>query len=203
MNENVVFEIVKQITWIEWIGTIFGLLTVWYSVKSNILTWPTGIISVTAFGVLFFQIKLYSDALLQIFFLVMCIAGWWNWSLKKNDQKELPITYLKDKDRYKIAGLMLGFIILSGWFFSSFTDAHIPLWDSTATGISITAQLLLIRKKFETWFLWIIVDILSIGIYLYKEVYLTTFLYVVFLCMAIKGYFEWKKQIVKQKELSL
>lgn len=123
--------------------------------------------------------------------------------IKKNDQKELPITYLKDKDRYKIAGLMLGFIILSGWFFSSFTDAHIPFWDSTATGISITAQLLLIRKKFETWFLWIIVDILSIGIYLYKEVYLTTFLYVVFLCMAIKGYFEWKKQIVKQKELSL
>lgn len=193
-------EIIRQITWVEWVGTIFGLLTVWYSVKSNVLTWPTGMVSVAAYAVLFFQIKLYADAMLQVFFFIMCAIGWWNWSLKRNGQKELPITFLKNNDRYKILGLMVFFILLSGLVFSKFTDAHIPFWDSTATGMSIAAQLLLIRKKFETWILWIIVDMLSIGIYFHKEVYLTMFLYVVFLCMATQGYFEWKRKFLKQNE---
>ncbi|MCC7459779.1 MAG: nicotinamide mononucleotide transporter [Proteobacteria bacterium] len=193
-------EIIRQITWVEWVGTIFGLLTVWYSVKSNVLTWPTGMVSVAAYAVLFFQIKLYADAMLQVFFFIMCAIGWWNWSLKRNGQKELPITFLKNNDRYKILGLMVFCILLSGLVFSKFTDAHIPFWDSTATGMSIAAQLLLIRKKFETWILWIIVDMLSIGIYFHKEVYLTMFLYVVFLCMATQGYFEWKRKFLKQNE---
>lgn len=185
----------QKISITEWIGTIFGLLTVWYSVKENILCWPTGMISVAAYSILFFSIKLYADTLLQVFFFIVSILGWVAWAKRDKDNQELHITLLSKRDRILIFLLMIVCIILSGSLFSYYTDAHIPFWDSTATGMSVTAQLLLIRKKFENWILWIIVNILSIGIYFYKEVYLTTFLYVVFLCMATKGFFEWKKQL--------
>lgn len=190
----------RQTSMIEWIGTIFGLLTVWYSVKSNILTWPTGMISVAAYGILFFRIHLYADTLLQIFFFLMSVWGWWNWSLKKNNEHELPITTLSLPERIKIFALMLAFTLVSGFLFHRYTDAHIPFWDSTITGMSVTAQILLVKKKFENWILWIAVNILSIGVYCYKHVYLTAILYFIFLIMAIKGYLEWKRQIKVQKE---
>jgi nicotinamide mononucleotide transporter len=190
-----VLTALQQITLAEWVGTIFGLLTVWYSVKANILCWPTGMVSVAAYAVLFFNIKLYADTLLQVFFFVVSILGWWQWSRRDKNDLELPITILSNSDRFLILLLMIVCILSSGLLFSQFTDAHIPFWDSTVTGMSVTAQLLLIRKKFENWILWILVDVLSIGIYFYKEVYLTSFLYFVFLCMATKGFFEWKKRL--------
>lgn len=187
-----------NISTLEWIGTIFGLLTVWYSVKENILCWPTGMISVAAYGALFFSIKLYADTLLQIFFFVVSIIGWWQWARKDEHQEKLHITFLSAKNRVGILLLMIVCIVLCGSLFAAFTDAHIPFWDSTIAGMSVTAQLLLIRKKFENWILWISVNILSIGVYYYKAVYLTAFLYVVFLVMSTQGLLEWKKQLQKK-----
>lgn len=197
-----ILQSLQQTSLLEWIGTIFGLLTVWYSVKANILCWPTGMISVAAYAILFFHIHLYADALLQIFFFVVSAIGWWQWSKKANNNHELPITMLTAKSRVGIFFLMVACILFSGWFFSRFTDAHIPFWDSTATGMSVTAQLLMLRKKFENWILWIIVDVLSIGIYFYKQVYLTMLLYAVFLVMATMGYFEWRKLYRRQSNPS-
>jgi nicotinamide mononucleotide transporter len=192
----------QQVTLVEWVGTIFGLLTVWYSVKANILCWPTGMISVAAYAILFFNIKLYADTLLQIFFFIVSIIGWWQWSKRDKNDQTLPVTILSNLNRVLIFFLMIVCIVSSGYLFSRFTDAHIPFWDSTVTGMSVTAQLLLIRKKFENWILWIIVDVLSIGIYFYKEVYLTSFLYLVFLGMATKGFFEWKKQLQPRSKVA-
>lgn len=193
-----ILQSLQQTTLLEWIGTIFGLLTVWYSVKANILCWPTGMISVGAYAVLFFQIHLYADAILQIFFFVVSAIGWWKWSKKANNNHELPITMLSSKSRVGIFFLMIACILISGFLFAHFTDAHIPFWDSTASGMSVTAQILLLKKKFENWILWIIVDILSIGIYFYKHVYLTMILYAVFLVMATMGHFEWLRLYKQQ-----
>ena len=198
-----IWQTVQQTTWLEWVGTVFGLLTVWYSVKANILCWPTGMVSVAAYAILFFHIHLYADALLQIFFFVVSALGWWQWSKKANNDHELPITMLNSKNRISIFFFMVACILFSGWFFSKFTDAHIPFWDSTATGMSVTAQLLMMRKKLENWILWILVDILSIGIYYYKQVYLTTGLYAVFLIMATMGHFEWLKLYRRQSNPNL
>lgn len=183
---------------LEIIGVIFGLLSVYFSVKQNIWTWPTGIISVSAFGFLFFEIKLYADVCLQIFFLWSCIQGWYFWLHGGKNRSELKISLLNVQQRILILFGVFACVLLIGFLFSKLTDAALPYLDSTASGMSVVSQLLMMRKKLDHWYLWIIVDILSVGIYIYKEVYLTAGLYVVFLILCISGLIEWRKETAKE-----
>jgi nicotinamide mononucleotide transporter len=179
----------------EIVGVVFGLLSVWLTVRRSIWCWPTGIVSVAAFAVLFFDIKLYADMGLQIFFLATSFMGWYYWLRGGRNKTELPITTLTPN---QVALLGLGLVVsvlVVGYLFSMYTDAHIPFWDATASGMSVLAQVLLMRKKLESWYLWIAVDVLSIGIYIYKDVLLTAGLYVLFLLLAIGGLLEWRKAL--------
>jgi len=179
----------------EWIGVAFGFLSVYLTVKQNVWCWPTGIISVIAFVVLFYEIKLYVDVGLQIFFVVTSLQGWYYWLYGGQYKTELPISFL-NKKQIEILTLTLALsVLVIGYAFDTYTDAHIPFWDAAASGLSVVAQILLMRKKFENWYLWIAVDILSIGIYLYKSVYLTAGLYVVFLGLAISGLVAWRNSL--------
>ena len=180
---------------LELTGVLFGLLTVYFSVKQNIWTWPTGIVSVSAFGFLFFEIKLYADMCLQLFFLWSCIQGWYFWLYGGANRSELTITLLTSRQRILISLGVVGCVVLIGFLFSTFTDAALPYLDSTASGMSVVAQLLMMRKKFEHWYLWITVDVLSIGIYIYKNIPLTAGLYFIFLVLCIKGLIEWRKEL--------
>ncbi|MFL5732421.1 MAG: nicotinamide riboside transporter PnuC, partial [Chloroflexia bacterium] len=179
----------------EIVGVAFGLLSVWLTVKVSLWCWPIGIISVAAFAILFFEIKLYADMLLQIFFLVTSFLGWYYWLHGGREKAELPITTLS---RPQVALLGVGLAIsiyVVGYMFSTYTDAHIPFWDATASGMSVLAQLLLMRKMLENWYLWIAVDILSIGIYIYKQVNLTAALYLIFLILSIGGLLDWRRAL--------
>jgi nicotinamide mononucleotide transporter len=180
---------------LEWIGTAFGILSVYLTVKQNLWCWPTGIISVIAFLVLFYEVKLYVDAALQVFFLVLSIQGWYGWVYGGTNKTELPVSHLNSSQTIALGAALLVCIGLTGYVFDNFTDAHIPFWDATASGLSVAAQLLLVRKKVENWYLWIAVDILSIGIYFYKTIYVTAGLYVVFLFLAISGLREWQRTL--------
>lgn len=181
----------------EVVGVAFGLLSVWLTVRRSIWCWPTGIISVSAFGILFFEIKLYADMMLQVFFLATSFIGWYFWVRGGPDNAGLPISTLSTAQiMLLMAGLAISIFIV-GYMFSTYTDAHIPFWDATASGMSVMAQILLMRKKIENWYLWIAVDVLSIGIYIYKEVYLTAGLYIVFLFLATGGLIEWRKALNK------
>jgi nicotinamide mononucleotide transporter len=179
---------------LELTGVLFGLLSVYFSVKQNIWTWPTGIVSVSAFGILFFEIKLYADMCLQLFFLWSCMQGWYFWLHGGEHRTELKISLLTLKQRVLISLGVIACVLLIGYLFHTFTDAALPYLDSTASGMSVVAQLLMMRKKLEHWYLWIAVDVLSIGIYLYKEIPLTAGLYFVFLLLCIKGVMEWRKE---------
>lgn len=181
---------------IEIIGVVFGLLSVYLTVRESVWCWPTGIISVIAFGVLFFQIKLYADMSLQVFFLITSFQGWYYWLYGGEQQTELPITRLTRRQIGQLLCALIMCVVVIGYAFARYTDAHIPFWDATASGMSVLAQILLMRKKLENWHLWIIVDVLSVGIYIYKEVYLTAGLYVVFLMMAIGGLRAWRRSLV-------
>lgn len=179
----------------EWVGAIFGLLSVYLTLRAHIWCWPTGIVSVVAFAVLFYDIKLYADMLLQIFFLVTSVQGWYLWRYGGAQRTELPMSTLTGRQMVALGvGLVLA-ILLVGTLFSIYTDAHIPFWDATASGISVVAQVLLMRKKLENWYLWIVVDVLSVGIYIYKEVYLTAGLYVIFLALAVGGLLAWRRDL--------
>ncbi|HXF99865.1 MAG TPA: nicotinamide riboside transporter PnuC [Bacteroidota bacterium] len=180
---------------LELIGVAFGLLTVYFSVKQNILTWPTGIVSVSAFGILFYQIKLYADMCLQVFFLWSCIQGWYFWLHGGEQRSALKVSRLTSPQRVAIGLAVFASVLFIGYFFDRYTDASLPFLDSTASGMSVVAQLLMMRKKLEHWYLWIAVDILSIGIYVYKEVLLTAGLYLVFLLLSVRGLVEWRREL--------
>jgi nicotinamide mononucleotide transporter len=177
----------------EIVGVVFGLLSVLLTVRQSIWCWPTGIVSVIAYALLFYDIKLYADMLLQVFFLVTSFQGWYLWLHGGAGRSELAITRLS---RAQAIALGVGLVLCAaaiGALFDTYTDAHIPFWDAAASSMSVLAQILLMRKKLENWYLWIMVDVLSIGIYIYKEVYLTAGLYVVFLALAIGGLMAWRK----------
>lgn len=180
---------------LELIGVAFGLLTVYFSVKQNILTWPTGIVSVSAFGILFYHIKLYADMCLQVFFLWSCLQGWYFWLHGGEQRSALRVSRLTPAQRVAIGLAVLASVLSIGYLFHRYTDASLPFLDSTASGMSVVAQLLMMRKKLEHWYLWIAVDVFSIGIYVYKEVMLTAGLYLVFLLLSVRGLVEWKREL--------
>ena len=180
---------------IEIVGAAFGLLSVYLTIRENVWLWPTGIISVVAYAILFYDIKLYADALLQVFFFVTSLQGWHYWLYGGKNQTEPPMSTLTPREMAMLGiGLILAVIVV-GSLFASYTDAHIPFWDAAISGGSVLAQILLMRKKFENWHLWIAVDMVSIGVYTYKGVYLTAGLYAVFLVMAVVGLVAWRRTL--------
>lgn len=180
---------------LEVTGVVFGLLSVYFSVKQNIWTWPMGIVSVSAFGILFFEIKLYADMCLQLFFLWSCMQGWYFWLHGGAHRSALKITRLTNVQKIAILAGTMGTVAMIGFLFSRYTDASLPYLDSTASGMSVVAQLLMMRKKFEHWYLWIAVDVLSVGIYVYKEIYLTAMLYFIFLLLCLQGLRSWRTSL--------
>jgi nicotinamide mononucleotide transporter len=178
---------------IEIAATIFGLLSVWFTVKEKIWCWPTGFIMVILYTYIFFVAKLYSDMGLQIVYIVMQIYGWYNWLHGGKDKGELKVTRIKTWEIPAWIGVMVVGMFVMGYLLHRFTDASLPFCDSLATTMSLVAQWLLTRKKLESWIIWITVDVLYLYIYYVKDLYLTTGLYAVFLCMATMGFIAWLK----------
>ncbi len=183
---------------LELFGVATGLWSVWLTVRENIWLWPIGIVSCIAYGVLFWQIKLYADMGLQVFFIAASVYGWYWWLHGGSNQTEAPISRLSLQSVVGLTFITVLAIVIVGYFFKTHTDAHLPFWDATASGASVTAQLLLMRKKIENWPLWIAIDVLYVGIYIYKQVYPTAALYVVFLILAALGWSEWNKTLKNQ-----
>jgi nicotinamide mononucleotide transporter len=187
---------------LELAGLVFGLLAVWLLIKQHILTWPIGIIYVLISFVIFWRIQLYGDFFLHIFFLILNIYGWYYWS-KKSDKEELPVTRLSGIQNLKIAGLTALGVIVFGYFlqqlpiiFEGLEPASVPYWDATTSILSVTGMWLTTRKKIENWYYWLLVDVLAAGIYIYKGIYFYSFLYGVYIFMAVWGYMEWRKSEV-------
>ena len=179
----------------ELIGAILGLISVWLTVRQNIWCWPTGLVMVALYAVVFFRAKLYADAGLQLVYVVLQIYGWYEWLHGGKDQGRLEVTRITLR-----LGLALGVIAavataLMGYGLATRTDAALPYWDSAATVLSLVAQWMLARKLIENWLVWITVDVLSIGIYLAKGLYPTTVLYAAFLVLAALGWVEWRKTL--------
>ena len=179
----------------EIVGVLFGLLSVYLTVRRSIWCWPAGIVSVLAFMLLFYEIKLYADMCLQVFFLVTSVQGWYLWLHDGDQRTPLPITRLTRGQVVVLSVALVACVSAVGYVFDTYTDAHIPFWDASTSGLSVLAQLLLVRKKLESWYLWVAVDLLSIGIYAYKQVYLTASLYVLFLVLATMGLIAWRRSL--------
>jgi nicotinamide mononucleotide transporter len=184
----------------EMIGLILGLLAVWFLIKENIWTWPVGIVYVVFSLYIFWEAKLYDDFALHIFFLVMNVYGWWFWVYgKKKSEKELPVTTSTITTLVVVMVVSAVLIFINGYLLEKYTDASLPYWDSTTTILSLSAMWLTARKKIENWYLWLVVDILATGIYFFKELYFYSFLYLVYVGLAVWGYLEWEKSMLKSQ----
>ena len=179
---------------IEIFGLCAGTLSIALLIKQNIWTWPIGIAYTFASLYIFFTAKLYADFALHVFFLFMSFYGWYYW-LQGNStfDSELPVSRESKKVlAYSIIICVLA-IILASNLFTMYTDAELPYWDNTTSILSVLAIWLQSRKKIESWVFWLIIDILSVGIYFYKDLYLYSLLYSIYVAMAFFGYATWLK----------
>ncbi|KAF1080742.1 MAG: hypothetical protein GQF41_3152 [Candidatus Rifleibacterium amylolyticum] len=177
---------------IEVVAVIAGFLCVYFTIKENIWCWPTGLLQVSLYIFVFYQAKLYSDVILHIVYVAMNIYGWYYWLHGGNLRKEARITRLSVTwFSACLVGSAAGTLLL-GWFMASRTDAALPYADAFTTVFSLTAQWLLSRKKLENWHFWIAVDVVAIGVYFAKDLYLTGVLYIAFLFMATAGLLRWR-----------
>ena len=184
--------------YVELLGTAFSIAYLYFSIKQNILLWPLGIISAIFYLVVFYQSKFYADMALNGYYLVISIYGWiiWRRAREKMGMK-MPITRLKLK-----LGLVL--IIVTGILYFVigkilylYTDSPIPYWDAFTTSASIVATWMLAKKILEHWIIWVIVDLVSMGLYIYRGLYPTTFLFAVYTTMAVIGFIKWRKELLE------
>jgi len=196
-----------QMSYLEFFGVLFGLVFVWLSARANIWSWPVGLVNATLAFFLYYQIQLYPDMFLQIFFFVTNIVGWVRWANPKpgeEDRKnQLKVSFMSWKQFLFIflAGI-LGTIVLGSlasrlheWFPVVFlTPSAFPYVDSFITVMSIVTTFFMIEKKIESWIIWIIVDVVATYIYFIKGVKFYSFEYFVFTILAIFGLWNWIRE---------
>ena len=185
--------------YLEVIAVIFGFLSVWYSKQENILVYPTGIISTLIFVYLLWQWDLLGDMMINAYYLSMSIYGWYVWTRKVDATHFTPVTKMTRKEHIWsvlifIATLLFVFGVYD--YFEKWNNwtAYI---DTITTAIFFVGMWLMARKKIENWIFWIIGDIISVPLYFYKGLTLTSFQYLLFTIIAIFGYFAWKKSLNK------
>jgi nicotinamide mononucleotide transporter len=182
---------------IELLGAILGVLYVVLSIRQNIFTWPTGLLTSVLYIVVFFKSSLYAAMGLQVYYVFISIYGWYFWLRGKtaNNKSQARVQKIKKQFLLKIAivtVLIYGFIL---FILINFSDSDVPFMDSLTTSLSITATWMLARKYIENWIIWIFVDIVSSGLYIYKNLWPTVVLFSVYTVMAFIGYVEWKKDL--------
>lgn len=180
--------------YIEITGAILGVLFLSFEIKQNWWLWPLGILTSLFYIFIFFQAKFYADMGLQVYYVVISIYGWWYWWRGSSDsQAELPIVRLSSRLGWMLAGLTLPLFALIAFILMRFTDSPVPYWDAFTTALSITATWMLARKILEQWFLWMIVNVVSLVLYVYKGLYPTVVLFAFYAVLSFVGYVQWKK----------
>ncbi len=188
------------LSYIEFVGTVLYFTSVFLIARKNILTWPIGIISVILYGILFYQIQLYSDMMEQVYYLVISIIGWITWQKQKQDNNRIPAEWSSSRPILYAAGItvictaILAYCVANFhlWLPQIFREpASYPILDALTTVMSFIAMLLTTRRKIEGWIYWIIVDIIGIGLYWVKDVRFIALQYIFLLGMAIYGLIYW------------
>ncbi len=181
---------------IEWVATLCGVACVWLLTRQNIWSWPIGLVQACLFACIFFDARLYSDFLLHLIYVGLQLYGWWKWLHGGPAGDELCVTRLGSAAaRAYLLIAALGTACV-GYLMHRLAGAALPYWDASILVLSLIAQFLLARKVLESWLFWITVDVVAIGVYLSKELYVTTGLYVLFLGLAVLGWWKWRQTLI-------
>ncbi len=178
---------------IETTAVVFGFLCVVFTVRQNIWCWPMGLMQAFLYIFVFYRVKLYSDMILHAIYVYLQIYGWHNWLRGGKNRSELPVSDLPGKALAACVILCAGATFSTGYAMATLTDASVPYLDSFTTLASLIAQWLMAKKKVESWYFWISVDVVAIGVYYYKALYFTSGLYATFLVLAVSGLIAWQR----------
>lgn len=178
-------------------GTVLGVLGVWLMIRQNIWGWPVGLVQVCVYAWVFYGAKLYSDALLQIFFFAIQAYGWWHWASNKHTAARSDLAVTRLTPSALAVWVAVGALATAGWgaFMRHATDAAAPHWDAFILVFSLIAQWLQARKKLECWAGWLVVNSVAIGLFWVRGLQLTAGLYAVFWLMAVWGWREWRRTV--------
>ncbi|MCR9181782.1 MAG: nicotinamide riboside transporter PnuC [Flavobacteriaceae bacterium] len=178
-------------------AVVFGLLSVWFAKKDNILVFPTGIISTLIFVYLLYQWELIGDMLINGYYFSMSIFGWYIWTRKVDSRHLTPITYSTKKEKILSVVLFIATLLFVYFVYQIFDKWNdwVAIVDTFTTAIFFVGMWLMAKKKIENWLFWIAGDLISVPLYLYKGYTFTSLQYLIFTIIAIYGYMEWRKII--------
>lgn len=186
---------------LEIAGAFTGLVYLYFSVKQNIWLWMWGILTSGIYALVFYHSKFYAGMVLQVYYLAVSVYGWYYWNKGKSTGKDsgLPVSVATFREWLIFLFVSLLLSLISGFLLDRFTDSPLPYWDAFTASGSMVATWMLARKYLENWIFWIAIDAVSVGLYLYKELFATSGLFAVYFLMAISGYFSWRRKLVKVK----
>lgn len=184
----------SPVTWLEIVAFVLAIAMVVCNMRVNPSGWPLAIVSSLLYFALFWNSRLYGDASLQIFFAVVALWGWWQWLRgTEADGTALHVRSLAPALRWRLLGVMALAWPATGLFLKTATDTDVPWWDAFPTAASLIGQWLLGRKYIENWPTWIVVNVVSVGLFAYKGLWLTVLLYAVFVAMSFAGWRAWRR----------
>ena len=191
--------------YIEILGTAVGLIYLWQEYRASIYLWITSIILPAIYLYVYYQAGLYADFGINIYYLVIALYGWlawrYNFSLrgKRKESKELSISHIRQGVIIRLALLFLAAWAIISYILIHYTNSTVPFTDAFTTALSIVGMYMLARKYIEQWWVWLVVDITSCALYIYKELYFTAALYALYAIIAIFGYRKWKQLMNNEK----
>ena len=187
----------SPVTWLEIVAFMLAIVMVVCNMRVNPAAWPLAIASSLLYFLLFWNSKLYGEAGLQIFFVIVAAWGWWQWLRgTQDDGKPLQVRSLAPSTRWS---LLLALAIawpVTGLFLARTTDTDVPWWDAFPTAASLLGQWLLGRKYVENWTAWLVVNAVSVALFAYKGLWLTVVLYAIFIVMSVAGLRAWRRLAV-------
>jgi nicotinamide mononucleotide transporter len=185
-----------MITGTEALGFALALAMVWCSIRELHWSWPLAILSSLLYFFVFKDSLLYAEASLQLVFALLALWGWWQWRrLGENNQPAWMIQRLPRHGWWLSAAALAMLWPTIAWVLLHYTDSDVAWWDALPTTLSLIGQSLLGRKYIENWLVWIVVNILSVGLFAYKGLWLTSMLYLLFIGLSIMGWREWQKRL--------
>jgi nicotinamide mononucleotide transporter len=193
-----VADVLRATNPVELVAVAFGLLSVYLSAREHIVAWPTAIVNVAIFFVLFWQAKLYADAVLQLVYLALSVYGWYEWQYGGAQHTRLLVSratrthWLVVTPLFVVGGLGLGALL------ARYTDSPVPYFDALLTAGSLVAQWMMTRKLLENWVIWIAVDVVYVPLFIQRGLPLTAVQYAVFLLLAALGWHGWRTSLRAQ-----
>ena len=183
-------------SWIELIGALVSLVYLYFSYKQIIWLWPFGLLSALFYIWIYYFSGFYADMSLQVYYVFISLYGWYHWKVgnkTSGGKLKLQVSRINLRSIFILASVFVLLSLLISLILIRFTDSQVPVMDALTTAGSIVATWLLARKVLEHWLLWVVVDLVSMGLYIYKELYATAVLFFVYSIVAVAGYFAWKK----------